>query len=75
MRKIGLKLALLAFATGVVWAQQELPPSIGDGPLNVKSDQAKPDKDGAYSPGPAVELPGAPGPDSGTWENTLHPTC
>jgi TonB family protein len=57
MRKMGLTLAMLGIAAGTVWARQEFPPSTADGPLNFKPYQTKPDKDGAYSPGPGIMLP------------------
>jgi len=57
MLKQGLILAMLALAAGTDWAQQELPPSTNDGPLNIKPIEPKPDKDGVYSQGPGIVDP------------------
>jgi TonB family protein len=57
MRRAGLLLALLALTAGTSWAQQELAPSTDNGPLPIKSEQPKPDKDGVYSPGPGILPP------------------
>lgn len=48
---------MLALTAGAAWAQQELPPSTNDGPLNIKPIQPKPDKDGVYSLGPGIVAP------------------
>jgi TonB family protein len=57
MRKQGLILAMLALTAGAAGAQQELPPSTNDGPLNIKPIEPKPDKDGVYSLGPGIVAP------------------
>jgi TonB family protein len=57
MRGAGLLVAFLALTAGVAWTQQELAPSTQDGPMNIKPVPPKPDKDGAYSPGPGVLQP------------------
>jgi TonB family protein len=50
-------LTLLLLTGGAAWAQQELAPSTGDGPLNIKSVTPSPDQDGVYSIGPGITPP------------------
>jgi TonB family protein len=57
MRNAGLLLALLALSAGAAWAQQELAPSTDNGPLNIKAEVPKPDKDGVYSAEPGIMPP------------------
>jgi len=57
MRKSATLLALLAFTGGTARAQQELPPSANDGPMQIKPAQLRPDKDGVYAVVPGVEAP------------------
>jgi TonB family protein len=57
MRKNGLLLVLLVLASGAAFAQQELPPSTDDGPLNITPLSLQPDKDGVYQVGSGVISP------------------
>lgn len=57
MRISGLLLALLALTAGAGRAQQELPPSANDGPMEIKQAPPAPGKDGVYSPGPGIQSP------------------
>lgn len=49
MLRVGFALALLALTAGISWAQQEMAQSTDSGPLNVKAEEPKPDKDGVYA--------------------------
>jgi TonB family protein len=57
MRNAGLMIAVLVLTAGTVWAQQELAPSTGEGPVAIKPEPPKPDKDGVYSVGPGILQP------------------
>ncbi|MGA3370463.1 MAG: energy transducer TonB [Terracidiphilus sp.] len=57
MKNVGLVLALLALSAGAAWAQQELAPSTDSGPMNIKAEGPKPDKDGVYSAEPGIVPP------------------
>jgi len=57
MREAGLSLVLLALTGGPLFGQGELPPSTDSGPLNIKTLQPKPDKDGIYPLGPGIVSP------------------
>lgn len=57
MQKTKWMLILLALSVPSLWAQQELAPSSGDGPLHTKPASPAPGKDGVYRPGPGIVLP------------------
>ena len=57
MRKAGLVFTMLVLATGLAIAQQELAPSLSDGPMNIKPAPPRPGSDGVYSAGPGIVAP------------------
>jgi TonB family protein len=57
MRTSGLLLAVLALTAATAAAQQELPPSAHEGPMQIKSAPLTPDKDGVYAAGPGIQMP------------------
>ncbi|MDR3772125.1 MAG: energy transducer TonB [Terracidiphilus sp.] len=57
MRKAVLAFAMLVLAAAAASAQQELAPSTGDGPMNIKPVAPKAGDDGVYAVGPGVVAP------------------
>lgn len=57
MRKTGCVIVLLALTAICVWAQQEVAPSTGEGPLSMKPLPPTPDKYGVYRMGPGIVAP------------------
>jgi len=57
VRNSEVLLALLTLTAGTACAQQELPPSTDNGPLQIQQPPPRPDKDGVYAVVPGVVNP------------------